>query len=148
MSINNSDSRHASRLRAAGLRATAPRLAILAELETDRRHPDAEMLHETLVKELPTLSLSTVYAALDKFSELGLIRRVPGNSGKLRVDGTPEEHDHAVCRCCGAVYDVPLQDRPNMVKPPALPDGLQLMNIHLEYEVVCGDCSARHGQMH
>ena len=136
--------KHASRLRSVGLRATAPRLAILAELEHDTRHPSAEMLLETLMDDCPSLSLSTVYATLETFLHKGLIRRIAGTSGKLRVDGTVHEHDHAVCRCCGDVFDVPHQQhRPAF--PPVLPQGLRVMRLHIEYEVICGPCLRMRG---
>jgi Fe2+ or Zn2+ uptake regulation protein len=132
--------KHAERLHAVGLRATAPRLAILAELEKDTRHPSAEMLLETLLDEHPTLSLSTVYATLESFVTKGLIQRIAGNSGKLRVDGQLQEHDHAICRCCGRVYDVPRQGQ-LPVTPTQLPRGLQLKRMHVEYEVICESCA-------
>jgi Fe2+ or Zn2+ uptake regulation protein len=131
-------------LRSAGLRATTPRLAILAELETDSRHPSAEMLLETLASEIPSLSLSTVYATLEIFLQKGLIQRIAGTSGKLRVDGMLHEHDHAVCRCCGAVFDVPRLQHPPEV-PPELPRGLRVMRLHIEYEVICEPCAQIHG---
>ena len=132
--------KHASRLRSVGLRATTPRLAILAELENDKRHPSAEMLLETLVDDYPSLSLSTVYATLEAFLHKGLIRRISGLSGKLRVDGNVYDHDHAVCRCCGDVFDVPHQPhRPDV--PRELPQGLRVMKLHIEYEVICEMCA-------
>jgi Fe2+ or Zn2+ uptake regulation protein len=133
--------KHAERLHSVGLRATAPRLAILAELERDTRHPSAEMLLDTLIEEHPTLSLSTVYATLESFVSKGLIRRIAGNSSKLRVDGQQHEHDHAVCRCCGKVYDVPRQEHVLPATPMHLPGGLQLKRLHIEYEVICEACA-------
>jgi len=139
--------KHASRLRSVGLRATTPRLAILAELEQDTRHPSAEMLLETLVEEYPSMSLSTVYATLEAFLHKGLIRRISGISGKLRVDGQMHEHDHAVCRCCGDVFDVPQQPhRPDV--PAELPQGLRVMNMNIEYEVICEPCARIKGRPH
>ena len=131
----------AARIRAAGLRATGPRLAILSMLESDRRHPTAEMVFETLHPDLPSLSLSTVYATLESFVQNGLLRRVHTGEGKLRVDGTVQDHDHAVCRDCGAVFDVAfdLIDRP--AAPEVLPAGLKLVGLHIEYEVLCSACS-------
>lgn len=136
---------YAERLHSVGLRATTPRLAILAELEKDTRHPSAEMLLETLLEEHPTLSLSTVYATLEIFVQTGLIRRIAGNSGKLRVDGQQHEHDHAVCRCCGAVYDVPRTIQPLTGTPSPLPPGLHLQRMHIEYEVICTRCAQCRG---
>ena len=68
----------ATRLRAAGLKPTASRLAILEVLEEDRRHPTAEMVLDALAPTMPSLSLSTVYANLEAFLQAGMIRRIRG----------------------------------------------------------------------
>jgi Fur family peroxide stress response transcriptional regulator len=135
---------HASRLRDAGLRATGPRLAILAELERDTRHPSAEMLLDTLLDHYPSMSLSTVYATLESFLQKGLIRRISGLAGKLRVDGMLVEHDHAVCRYCGDVFDIASDTVQRPIAPTELPDGLKVMKIHIEYEVICQSCAQSH----
>jgi Fe2+ or Zn2+ uptake regulation protein len=132
----------ARRLRESGLRATGTRVAILEALEGDRRHPTAEMVFESLRARLPSLSMSTVYATLESFLARGLVRRIAGNSGRLRVDGTVQDHDHAVCRRCGEVFDV---DRGAIVRPESpsvLPPELRVMNLHIEYEVLCAGCNA------
>lgn len=130
----------AQRLRDAGLRATGSRIAILEALETDRRHPTAEMVHESLQRRFPSLSMSTVYATIDAFLEHGLIRQVTGRSRRLRVDGTPLDHDHAVCRNCGSVFDIDRRVIERPAQPPELPDGLRVTNLYIEYEVICREC--------
>ena len=135
-----SQTTNAERLRRAGLKATGPRLAILAALELDRRHPSAEQVHERLAGDHPSLSLSTIYSTLESFARAGLIRKVNGRDGKLRVDGTRGDHDHAVCRECGAIFDV---DRAVCALPPVpdrLPSGLEVVKVRVEYEVVCAAC--------
>ncbi len=140
MATNPPQAMHADRLREAGLKATGPRLAILAALERDRRHPSAEQIHAWLAHDHPSLSLSTIYSTLEAFARAGLIRRVNGLDGRLRVDGTREDHDHAVCRFCGSIYDV---YRGCFALPPVpdrLPSGLEVVQVRLEYEVVCAAC--------
>jgi Fur family peroxide stress response transcriptional regulator len=137
------DASRMQRLHAAGLRATGPRIAILAALEDDRRHPTAELLHETLATQYPSLSLSTVYATLETFLQRGLVRRIAAPSGKLRVDGTAQDHDHAICRACSRVFDVHRDVIARPVPPRELPEGLRVMNLHIEYDVLCAAC-ARH----
>jgi len=140
--MNDNAGSFSQRIKDQGLRATAARVAILGWLSEDRRHPSAEMVHEGLRERFPTLSLSTVYATLETLIREGLVRRVSSHSGKLRVDGTPLDHDHAVCRACGAIYDVArdLVQRPQA--PKHLPSGLRVMNLHIEYEVLCPNCGA------
>lgn len=130
----------AHRLREHGLRVTGPRLTILQAIERDRRHPSVEMIYEVLRAESPSLSLSTVYATLESFLRHGLVRRISAPGGRLRIDGTVQDHDHAVCRHCGEVFDVDrrLVDRPE--RPPRLPHGMRFEKLYVEYEVVCAQC--------
>ena len=132
----------AARIRSAGAKATGPRVAILAALLAARSHPTAEQLHESLRAAHPSLSLSTVYKTLETFLAAGLCRRVPGDGARLRVDGTPDDHDHAVCRACGRIFDVARSFFPRPAAPPELPAGLRLTAIRLEYEVICPACQA------
>ena len=136
------ETRHsrAERLRSAGLKATAPRLQILEAIENDRRHPTVEMIHDAVKDRFPSLSLSTVYAALETFLHKGLVRRIGSAGGKLRIDGTVQDHDHAVCRTCGSIFDIERELTARPKKPKRMPHGLHLENLYIEYEVVCGDC--------
>jgi Fur family peroxide stress response transcriptional regulator len=145
MPRNNQGQDHARRLRDAGLRVTGSRLAILAELESARTHPGAEQIHRSLAERHPSLSLSTVYSTLETFVRSGLIRKVNGASGTLRVDGTSDDHDHAVCRRCGRIADV-ARERRELGPPGGLPRGYRLLGLRVEYDVLCGDCDRQSGE--
>jgi len=127
-------------LRAAGLRATATRLALLAALRNDTRHPTAEQLHGSLRPEHPTLALSTVYDGLESFVRVGLGRRVATCDGRLRFDGHVEPHDHAACRECGSIEDVEISRFPRPGKLPILPGGMVADGMRVEYDVLCRAC--------
>ncbi len=136
-----------ARLHRAGLKATGPRMVILATLEQDSTHPTAEYLYDTLRRDHPSLSLSTVYQTLDAFIRSGLCRRVSGPGDRLRVDGTPQDHDHAVCRLCGAIFDVD-RDQVQLPTPPGhLSDGLMVTGIRFAYEVICSACQEAPGRV-
>ena len=132
----------AERLRRAKLRVTGPRLAMLAELGRNRAHPNACGLHRLLRARHRSLSVSTVYLNLEAFIRAGLVRRLPGRDGRMRVDGTVLDHDHAVCRDCGDVFDVPRFRMPARQRPPVLPRGLKVLHARMEYEVLCARCQA------
>jgi len=133
-------SQQVARLHRVGLKATGPRMVILAALEQDHTHPTAEHLYDTLRRDHPSLSLSTIYQTLDVFIRTGLCRRVSDPGDRLRVDGTPQDHDHAVCRLCGAIFDVD-RDQVQLPTPPGqLSNGLMVTGIRFEYEVICAAC--------
>jgi Fur family peroxide stress response transcriptional regulator len=130
------------RLHRAGLKATGPRMLILEALETNCNHPTAEQIHEKLRKDYPSLSLSTVYQTLDAFIRNGLCRRITGAGDRIRVDGTPQNHDHAICNTCGQIFDIDRQVFPLPAPPSQLPNGLTVTGLRLEYEVICAACRA------
>lgn len=133
----------AARLRAAGIRVTAPRLALLAELEQNRSHPSPAEVYARLRGRHPSLSLSTVYLTVEAFAKAGLVRRLPARDGRLRVDGIVDPHDHAVCRGCGSVFDVPAAAAREAVVPNGLPRGARVLGMRVEYDVVCARCASR-----
>jgi len=139
-------SQRVARLHRAGLKATGPRMVILAALEQDHTHPTAEHLYDTLRRDHPSLSLSTVYHTLDVFIRTGLCRRVSGPGDRLRVDGTPQDHDHAVCRLCGAIVDVARDQVPLPIPPTPVAHGLMVTGIRLAYEVLCHACRETPGR--
>ena len=140
-------SQRVARLHRAGLKATGPRMVILAALEQDHTHPTAEHLYDTLRRDHPSLSLSTVYHTLDVFIRTGLCRRVSGPGDRLRVDGTPQDHDHAVCRLCGAIVDVARDQVPLPIPPTPVSNSLMVTGIRLEYEVICHACQETPGRV-
>ena len=133
----------AARLRDAGLRVTAPRIAVLEELERNRSHPNPIDIHRLLSARHPSLSLSTVYLTIEAFAKAGLVHRVPAPDGRLRVDGVVEAHDHAVCRRCGDVFDLPARRPTVRAAPRGLPRGTRVIGARVEYDVLCVRCQAR-----
>lgn len=71
-------------------------------------HPTANMVYETLKRDMPKLSLGTVYRNLNQLADAGRLRKIPLPDGSCRFDGTLEPHSHIVCQDCGRVADVTL----------------------------------------
>ena len=96
----------AALLRAAGLRVTRPRLAVLATLGV-QPHADADMVARLVRQDHGAVSTQAVYDVLRALGDAGLVRRIEpaGSSARyeLRVG---DNHHHVVCRTCGAVEDV------------------------------------------
>jgi Fur family peroxide stress response transcriptional regulator len=95
-----------ARCRAAALAVTPQRLAIFRQLAATDRHPSAEELHAAVRREMPTLSLATVYKTLDTLAAIGAVRPVSRLGARGRWDANLGPHHHLICTACGAVSDV------------------------------------------
>ena len=93
-------------LRGRGQRVTAQRLLIRRALGELDRHASAEDVHVEVSDRLPSVSLPTVYATLDLFARLGIVRKVHPGEGPALYDPRTEDHHHLTCRRCGRVEDV------------------------------------------
>lgn len=93
-------------LRAANLRVTGPRLAVLAEVE-EHPHSTAEAIVEAVRGRLGTATIQSVYYILNALTEARILRRIEpeGSPGRFELF-RDDNHHHVVCRTCGKVNDV------------------------------------------
>ncbi len=97
---------HARTLRAAGLRVTRPRLAVLGAVAA-LPHGDTEALLGAVRRELPGVSHQAVYDCLRALTDAGLLRRIQPLGSVARYESrVGDNHHHVVCRSCGAIADV------------------------------------------
>jgi Fur family transcriptional regulator, stress-responsive regulator len=93
-------------LRAAGLRVTAPRQAVLAAVLA-HPHADTDTLIGATRQHLPSVSHQAVYDVLRALTAAGLVRRIQPAGSVARYEArVGDNHHHVVCRSCGAVADV------------------------------------------
>src|SRR5262249_24771008 len=109
-----------ARCRTAGLAVTPQRLAIFRHLAATETHPSAKELHALVRRELPTLSLATVYKTLDTLATVGAVRPVSRLGARGRWDANVTSHHHLVCTVCGRVTDV-AEPRPRAAATPPAP---------------------------
>lgn len=88
------------------VRKTRQRNLILKTLRSTKSHPTADWIYEKVRKEMPNISLGTVYRNLGTLKEMGEILELNYGSKFSRFDGNPENHYHFVCVKCGKVLDV------------------------------------------
>jgi Fe2+ or Zn2+ uptake regulation protein len=129
-------------LHSRGQRVTSQRLVILRELRRRAQHATAEAIHRAVHRELPGVSVPTIYATLELFVELGLARRIDTGTAAL-YDAGVEPHQHAVCRRCGSVQDVAGRLNAGGFLGAARSAGFQPQGAELLVMGVCGECAAR-----
>jgi Fe2+ or Zn2+ uptake regulation protein len=95
-----------------GLRCTSQREIIYSTLMESNVHPTAEELHNAVshTDDAGSISLATIYNALDAFTRHGLARRIAptcgGAAAAFRYDADISNHAHAV-KADGSMCDLP-----------------------------------------
>lgn len=124
------------------VRQTRQRQAVIEVLRASREHPDAAWIHTRVRQVLPSVSLGTVYRTLDALVRDGVVVTIERAGQATRYDykRAGEDHHHAVCRTCGAIFDVDAGVMPR-VPASALPPGFQVTDVRLEFMGLCPDCA-------
>jgi Fur family transcriptional regulator, stress-responsive regulator len=94
------------RLKTAGLRVTAPRVAVLEWL-AGHPHTTADQVAEGVRQVLGSVSTQAVYDVLGACTKAHLVRRIEPAGHPARFETrTGDNHHHLVCRHCGRTEDV------------------------------------------
>ncbi len=135
----------AARLRAAGLRVTDSRRAVLDAL-VGRPHASADELLDIVARTLPGTSTQSMYNVLGDFVDAGLVRRIEpaGRPGlfELRVG---DNHHHLVCTTCGAVQDVDCVVGAAPCLTPSDTHGYAVQTAEVTFWGLCPACVAGTG---
>ena len=127
-------------LRARGLRVT-PQRALVFRLvrELGAEHPSAESVHVRATREMPSLSLRTVYTILGELEDRGAIRALDVGTGSKRFCINPLRHHHLVCTRCGRIADVFVDVGPLEV-PPDQRRGFLVTEHEVVFRGICAAC--------
>lgn len=87
------------------IRLTHQRLKVLEHLSNSTNHPTVEQIYNTLKKEVPSLSKTTIYNTLNYLAELKLIKVLAIDDNEAHFDAVTAEHGHFKCDSCGQIYD-------------------------------------------
>lgn len=137
-----SDAPEAARelLRSAGLRITAPRLAVLGAIE-QMPHSDADALFGSVRSTLPGTSLQAVYGVLGALTSAGLVRRIePAGSSALYERRIDDNHHHIVCTGCGAIADVDCVHGAAPCLTPSGTHGFAVQSAEVTFWGLCPAC--------
>ncbi|MFG1925596.1 Fur family transcriptional regulator [Cryptosporangium sp. NPDC048952] len=128
------------RLRAAGLRVTNPRLAVLTEL-TGGGHPTVDSLADAVRARIGAVSTQAVYDVLGALVETGLARVIePAGSARRYEARVADNHHHLVCRTCGHIEDVDCAEGEAPCLVPGESHGFTLHEAEITWWGTCGPC--------
>ena len=98
-------------------RKSKQREKILQVLRQTRIHPTADWIYETVHKEMPKMSLGTVYRNLKVLIDQGCVQKLSLEGSIDRFEAKISPHYHLICEKCGSVQDF------NMPSGRYRPDG-------------------------
>jgi Fur family ferric uptake transcriptional regulator len=120
-------------------RLTAQRRVIAETFTGEHVHLTAEAVHERARRQLPEISLATVYNTLNELVALGELRPVQTGRGRPRYDPGTERHDHLVCVSCGEIRDVSARGRVQL--PASQRFGYRLAEHEVVFKGRCRRCA-------
>jgi Fe2+ or Zn2+ uptake regulation protein len=131
----------AEKLRGAGLRVTAARVALL-ETVREGDHLGVEAIASGVRDRVGHISLQAVYEALHALTTAGLVRRIEPPGSPARFEGrVGDNHHHLVCRSCGAVFDVDCAVGHAPCLTASDDRGFAIDEAEVIYWGLCPDCS-------
>ena len=120
-------------------RMTKQKRVIYEVLCNTKTHPTADWIHAEAKKQVPDISLGTLYRNLQILLEDGKIQELNYGKSQSRFDGNPAPHYHFVCTKCGRVLDF-APDAP-LVSEEVLAAAPGAVHSHrLECYGICRDC--------
>lgn len=119
------------KLSASGLRSTRQREVVYDAILSKRDHPTADEVFARVKKEMPTISLATVYNCLDTLVQCDLIKHVNIERESTRYCPNLSEHAHFHDSSTGTIHDVQLDDAFIEHLKAILPDGFEPTSIDI-----------------
>jgi Fur family ferric uptake transcriptional regulator len=135
-----------SKIRASGLRSTAPRVAVLQYLQ----HATTPVSHAELCEHLADQGFdrATIYRNLIDLTEAGLLTRTDVGDHVWRFElkregqrGHQTEHPHFMCTDCGEVECLPGVSV-RISPTPGAPRALNAKNVVVQLQGRCDRCAA------
>jgi len=120
-------------------RMTSQRLKILEYLKSVKTHPTAEVVYRHVKKDLPAITLATVYRNLNLLAEQGEILKLEIN-GEFHFDADICCHQHCVCKKCGKIMDMFNKDISNYIKNKLKTRGFYPDCVNVMLKGLCKKC--------
>ncbi len=116
--------------------------AIFKVLKGATSHPTAEWVYERVRREIPNISLGTVYRDLKLLKQDGEILELGLAGTQSRFDGKAENHYHFRCLKCNRIFDVDGPVDKELDERLAQKMGFTVFEHRLEFHGLCKNCQS------
>jgi Fe2+ or Zn2+ uptake regulation protein len=129
------------RLRGAGLRVTASRVAVLRVLTEATDHPRVDQVIDRVRGAGVAISTQAGYDVCEALRNAALAQRIEIAGGPARYEArVGDNHHHLVCRACGTVVDVDCAVGEAPCLTPSELDGFVIDESEVTHWGLCPTC--------
>ena len=121
-------------------RKSSQRDAILRVVKNTNSHPGADWIYEQVKKEIPNISMGTIYRNLRFLVDTGEVKEINIPSIPSRFDGSINDHHHLLCENCGRIFDLDESVDFDMKARIFEKTGFKTKVQHLKFIGLCADC--------
>lgn len=130
-------------LESKGIIPSFHRIKIYEYLMNNTAHPTADTIYNDMIRQIPTLSKTTIYNTLKTFVKNGLLNSVTIEDNEVRFDPDIGFHGHFKCLQCGSLHDIQfneqLRETINVLVTSQM-RGYSLMESHFYLKGICKNC--------
>ena len=122
------------------MRKTKQKEAILGVLRGTDSHPTADWVYNEVRKQIPNISLGTVYRNLRLLCQSGEVSELDLCGSLSRFDARQDAHYHFRCEECGRVFDIDEPVNREIDGRVARKTEFEVIYHKLEFRGLCREC--------
>ena len=122
------------------LKRSRQKEAIVRILSSTKSHPTAAWVYDQVRKEIPNISLATVYRNLRLLQAQGKIVGLDITGGCRRFEANTKDHCHVMCDRCGQILDVEEPALETLVARVSQETDFTVLEHRLELHGLCKEC--------
>jgi len=124
-------------------RKSIQRDAVLRVIKNTTSHPGADWVYDQVRKEIPNISLGTVYRNLRLLAQAGEIKELDIPGSPKRFDSRTSNHHHLICEKCGRIFDLDETVDLTMEARIFQKTGFKVKRQYLKFIGLCSDCQKK-----
>ena len=125
-------------LKKSGLKLTPQRLAII-EFLSEYGHLSISKMYALVKEKFPSISLATIYKNVNTMIDNGFLKEVKIIGDDSRYELNYGEHSHVICRECGMVVDIDL-DESEIFKEASKRSNIKVDSSSMVFYGICQKC--------
>tara|TARA_B100000900_G_C20248939_1_gene581137 strand:+ start:165 stop:644 length:480 start_codon:yes stop_codon:yes gene_type:complete len=120
------------RFRQAKIRLTPQRALIVETILESSDHPDADLIYRRAIQKDSSVSVATTYRTLNLLEEVGILRKLNMQDGKVRFEIGRDDHNHLVDKENGRIHEFKNDELNSLITKIVGEMGYDVLNSRVE----------------